>query len=74
MIARNLLCLARRGLTKSEQREDAAFPFAGTHNQNGIFDGDDDNQRPEDERYDSQHGIRAYLTAGSRGLDGHASA
>jgi hypothetical protein len=40
--------------------------------QNRVFDGDDDDQRPKDKRYDPQHSVWRYLTIGACGLYRHA--
>jgi len=48
-IARRLLCLAT-WTDQGEQRQDAALAMiVGAHDQNCIFDGNDDDQRPEDQ-------------------------
>ena len=39
-----------------EQREDAALPaIVGAHDQDGVFDGNDNDQRPEDQRHNTEH-------------------
>src|SRR5262249_14684791 len=42
-----------------------------THDQDRVFDGDDDNQGPKDQGDDSQNGLRGYLTIRSCRLHGH---
>ena len=44
---------------QGEQRENATLAVVvRTHDQDRVFDGDDDDQRPKDERDDSQHSLR----------------
>src|ERR1700686_4174291 len=40
----------------------------GAHDQDRVFDGDDDDQRPEDQRHDADHGFRRNLSGGTCGL------
>src|ERR1700722_14659170 len=56
---------------QSEQRQNAAFAVVvGAHDQDRVFDGDDDDQRPEDQRHDANHRFWRNLSAGTRGLRG----
>ena len=54
---------------QGEQRQDAALAvIVGAHDQDRVLDGDDDDQRPEDQRHDAEHGLRRYLSIGTRDL------
>src|SRR6476646_8174032 len=58
---------------QGEQRQDATLAVVvGPHDQDRVFDGDDDNQRPEDQRHDAEHSLRRWLSVGTRGLCGDA--
>ena len=58
---------------QSEQRQDAALAVVvGAHDQDRVFDGDDDDQRPEDQRHDAEHRFRRNLSVGTCGLCGDA--
>jgi len=42
-----------------EKREDATLStIVRAHDENGVFDGNDDDQRPEDQRHDAEHRLR----------------
>jgi hypothetical protein len=44
---------------QGEERENATLTMVvRTHDQDRVFYGDDDDQRPKDEREDSQHSLR----------------
>ena len=54
-----------------EQRQNAAFAVVvGAHDEDRVFDRDDDDQRPEDQRHDAEHRFRRNLSVGTGGLRG----
>ena len=58
---------------QGEQRQDAAFAVVvGAHDQDSVFDRDDDDQRPEDQRDDADHGFRRDLSGLACCLGGDA--
>ena len=60
-----------RWADEREQREDAALAvIVGAHDEDGILDGDDDDQRPEDQRDDAYRCLGRHAAAGTGGLGG----
>ena len=62
---------ARRvpGVKQREQRDDAALAvIVGAQDQNGVFERDDQDDRPEDHRHDAHHGFGRGCPAGLDGL------
>ena len=63
------LCAARAD--ERQQREDAALAvIVGAHDEDRVFDRDDDDQRPEDQRHDAEHGFRRHLPGRTGGFGG----
>lgn len=56
-------------IDKRQQRDDAALAAVfGAHDENGVFERDDYDQRPEDHRYDAYDSFRRGCSAGFCGL------
>ena len=54
-----------------EQRQNAALAvIVGAHDQDRVFDRDDDDQRPEDQRHDAEHRLRRDVSGRTGGLRG----
>ena len=53
------------GIEKREKRHDAALAvIVGAHDENGVFQRDDQDQRPEDQRHDARDGLGRQRPAG----------
>ncbi len=56
-------------IEQRQQRDDAALAaLVGAHDQDGVFERDDHDQRPEARRYDARHGFGRDRAGGVRGL------
>jgi len=58
--------LSQRLLGENHERQDAAFALiVGAHQDQHVFDGDDENERPDQQGYDGKN-VLMHIAAGAR--------